>query len=84
MLAGKGINRAGYGSKDLQSNKGKGIIHKAFAKLCCWICTWKICQYIRSYQSKLVTCSRTQNSAYQNLHIKDYMTKTGLNICQLN
>ena len=26
MLAGKAVNRAGYGSKDLQSNKGKGII----------------------------------------------------------
>ena len=26
MLAGKGINRAGYGYKDLQSNKGKGVI----------------------------------------------------------
>ena len=26
MLAGKGITRAGYGSKDLQSKKEKGII----------------------------------------------------------
>ena len=26
MLAGKGINRAEYGSKNLQSNKEKGII----------------------------------------------------------
>ena len=26
MLTGKGVNRAVYGSKDLQSKKGKGII----------------------------------------------------------
>ena len=26
MLAGKGMNRAGYGSKDLQSKGGKRII----------------------------------------------------------
>ena len=30
MLAGKGINRAGYGSKDLQSKGGKGIIRAGY------------------------------------------------------
>ena len=30
MLAGKRINRAGYGSKDLQSNKGKGTIRAGY------------------------------------------------------
>ena len=28
MLGGKGVNRAGYGSKDLQSKGGKGIIQQ--------------------------------------------------------
>ena len=26
MLAGKGVDRAGYGSKDLQCKRGKGIV----------------------------------------------------------
>ena len=26
MLTGKGVNRAGYGSKDIQSKGGKGIV----------------------------------------------------------
>ena len=30
MLAGKGVNRSGYGSKDLQSNKEKGIIRAGY------------------------------------------------------
>ena len=30
MLTGKGIIRAGYGSKDLQSKKGKGIIRAGY------------------------------------------------------
>ena len=30
MLAGKGINRGEYVSKDLQSNKGKGIIRGGY------------------------------------------------------
>ena len=30
MLVGKGINRAGYGSKHLHSNKGKGIIRAGY------------------------------------------------------
>ena len=30
MLAGKGITRAGYGPKDLQSKKGKGIIRAGY------------------------------------------------------
>ena len=30
MLAGKGIKRAGYGSKDLQFKKGKGIIRAGY------------------------------------------------------
>ena len=30
MLAGKGITRASYGSKDLQSKKGKGIIRAGY------------------------------------------------------
>ena len=30
MLAGKGINRGEYVSKDLQSNKGKGITVSSF------------------------------------------------------
>ena len=30
MLAGKGITRTGYGSKDLQSKKGKGIIRAGY------------------------------------------------------
>ena len=30
MLAGKGINRAGYGSKDLQSKGGKVIIRAVY------------------------------------------------------
>ena len=30
MLAGKGINRVGYGSKDLQSKGGKGIIRACY------------------------------------------------------
>ena len=30
MLIGKGVNRAGYGSKDLQSNGGKGIIRAGY------------------------------------------------------
>ena len=29
-LVGKGINRAGYGSKDLQSKGGKGIIRAVY------------------------------------------------------
>ena len=30
MLAGKGINRAGYGSTDLQSKEEKGIIRAGY------------------------------------------------------
>ena len=30
MLAGKAVNRAGYGSKDLQSKGGKGIIRAGY------------------------------------------------------
>ena len=30
MLAGKGITRAGYGSKDLRFKKGKGIIRAGY------------------------------------------------------
>ena len=30
MLAGTGITRAGYGSKDLSSKKGKGIIRAGY------------------------------------------------------
>ena len=30
MLSGKEINRAGYGSNDPQSNKGKGIIRPGY------------------------------------------------------
>ena len=30
MLAGKGVNRAEYGSKDLQSKGGKGIIRAGY------------------------------------------------------
>ena len=30
MLVGKGINRAGYGSIDLQSNNGKEIIRAGY------------------------------------------------------
>ena len=30
MLAGKGVNRAGYGSKDTQSKGGKGIIRAGY------------------------------------------------------
>ena len=30
MLADKGVNKAGYASKDLQSNKGKGIIRAGY------------------------------------------------------
>ena len=30
MLTGKGIRRAGYGSKDFQSNKGDGIIRAGY------------------------------------------------------
>ena len=30
MLAGKGINKAGYGSKDLRFKKGKGIIRAGY------------------------------------------------------
>ena len=30
MLAGKGITKAGYGSKDFQSKKGKGIIRAGY------------------------------------------------------
>ena len=30
MLAGKGINRARYGSKDLQPKGGKGIIRASY------------------------------------------------------
>ena len=29
-LAGKGVNRAGYGSKDFQSKGGKGIIRAGY------------------------------------------------------
>ena len=30
MLAGKGINRSGYGSKDLQSKGGKEIVRAGY------------------------------------------------------
>ena len=30
MLADKGVNRVGYGSKDLQSKGGKGIIRAGY------------------------------------------------------
>ena len=30
MLAGKGINRSEYSSKDFRSNKGKGIIRTGY------------------------------------------------------
>ena len=30
MLRGKGINKAGYGYKDFESNKGKGIIRAGY------------------------------------------------------
>ena len=30
MLAGKGVNRAGYGSEDLQSKGGKGILRAGY------------------------------------------------------
>ena len=30
MLAGKGINRAGYGLKDLQRKRGKGIVRAGY------------------------------------------------------
>ena len=30
MLTGKGVNRAGYSSKDLQFNGGKGIIRAGY------------------------------------------------------
>ena len=30
MLEGKGVNRAGYGSKDLQCNKGKIIVRAGY------------------------------------------------------
>ena len=30
MLAGKGITKAGYGAKDFQSKKGKGIIRAGY------------------------------------------------------
>ena len=30
MLAGKGINRAGYGLKDLQYKRGKGIVRAGY------------------------------------------------------
>ena len=30
MLTGKGISREGYGYKDFQSNKGKGIIRTGY------------------------------------------------------
>ena len=30
MLVDKGVNRAGYGSKDLQSKGGKGIIRAGY------------------------------------------------------
>ena len=30
LLTGKGINRAGYGSKDLKSKKGEGITRAGY------------------------------------------------------
>ena len=33
MLAGKGVNRAGYGSKDLKSKGGKGIISRLWIQI---------------------------------------------------
>ena len=33
ILAGKGINRAGCGSNDLQSKRGKGIVRADGSKL---------------------------------------------------